>query len=178
MDGKPLATNGCRGNPASAMYFSTSLELQPTSGLILIRSPSASNSGRVARIVALETLTPGDPGVKSFHRLGEGANLADIAAAVRIAHEQKFLRVLLRHGLRLRLGDDDVGQSQTRDEVVAIGERLGEVLAGVDEDHGRRRVDLRHHVQERRGVRAEARHERDAAGIKILDREPQERRWP
>src|SRR5580692_12014008 len=51
MDGKPLATKGCRGNPASAMYFSTSLELQPTSGLILIRSPSASNSGRVARIV-------------------------------------------------------------------------------------------------------------------------------
>ena len=65
---------------------------------------------------------------------------------------------------------------ETRDEVVAIGQRLGEVLAGVDEDDWRRRVDLRHHVQERRGVRAEARHQRDAAGIEILDREPQKRR--
>src|SRR3984957_15038699 len=58
MDGKPLATNGCRGNPASAIYFSTSLELQPTSGLILMRSPSASNSGRVARIVVWKPLRP------------------------------------------------------------------------------------------------------------------------
>ena len=120
-------------------------------------------------------LRAGDPGVKSFHGLGEGTDLADIAAAVRIAHEQKFLRILLRHGLGLRLGHDDVGQSQSGNKVVAIGERLGEVLAGVDEDHGRRRVDLRHHMQERRGVGAEARHERDAAGIEIFDREPQER---
>src|SRR6185437_8500038 len=49
IDGKPLATSGCRGNPASAIYLSTSAALQPTSGLILIRSPSASNSGSVAR---------------------------------------------------------------------------------------------------------------------------------
>jgi hypothetical protein len=49
------------------------------------------------------------------------------------------------------------------------------VLSCVDEDHGCRRVDLRHHVQERGSVCAEARHKRDAAGIEILDREPQKR---
>src|SRR3984957_2453128 len=58
--------------------------------------------GRARR--ALETLTTGDPRIKPFHRLGEGTDFADIAAAVRIAHEQKFLRVLLRHGLSMRLG--------------------------------------------------------------------------
>ena len=90
--------------------------------------------------------------------------------------EQKFLRVFLSERLSIRLGDNDVGKLKSRDEVVAIGERLGEMLAGVDEDHRRRSVDLRHHVQKRRGVRAEARHERDTAGIEILDRKPQKRR--
>src|SRR3984885_5693136 len=127
--------------------------------------------GRTRR--ALKTLTAGDPGVKSFHRLSEWADLTDLAAAVRIAGEQKFLGVFLRRGLGMRLGDNDVGELKTRDEVVAIGERLGEVLAGVDEDDWRRSVDLRHHVQERGGVGAEARHQGDAAGIEILDREPQ-----
>src|SRR3984957_4181737 len=61
--------------------------------------------GRARR--ALETLTARDPGVKPFHRLGEGTDLADIAATVRIAHEQKFLRVLLRHRLCMRLGDNE-----------------------------------------------------------------------
>src|ERR1700677_312857 len=130
--------------------------------------------GRARR--ALKTLTAGDPGVKSFHRLGEWADLTDLAAAVRIAGEQKSLGVFLRRGLGMRLGDNDIGQLKTRDVVVAIGERLGEVLAGVHEDDWRRSVDLRHHVQERGGVGAEARHQRDAAGIEILDREPQKRR--
>src|ERR1700722_9068636 len=43
----------------------------------------------------LETLTAGDPGVKSFHGLGERADLTNIAAAVRITHEQKFLGIFL-----------------------------------------------------------------------------------
>jgi hypothetical protein len=78
----------------------------------------------------------------------------------------------LRHRLSIRLGDDDLGQSQARYEVIAIGERLRKMLPGVDEDHGRRGVDLRHHVQERSRVRAKARHKRDAAWIEILDRQP------
>src|SRR6202020_191557 len=85
--------------------------------------------GRARR--ALKTLTAGDPGVKSLHRLGERADLANLAAAVRIAGEQKSLGVFLRRGLGMRLGDNDVGQLKTRDEVVAIGERLGEVLARI-----------------------------------------------
>src|ERR1700728_2780276 len=70
--------------------------------------------GRARR--ALETLTAGNPGVKSFHRVGEGSHLADLAAAVGIAGEQKLLRVLLRERLGLWLGEDDVGQSETRNE--------------------------------------------------------------
>src|SRR6202453_2943541 len=58
--------------------------------------------GRARR--ALKTLTAGDPGVKSFHRLGEWADLTDLAAAVRIAGEQKSLGVFLRRGLGMRLG--------------------------------------------------------------------------
>src|SRR3984885_5766015 len=70
--------------------------------------------GRARR--ALETLTAGDPGVKPFHRLGEWADLTDLAAAVRIAGEQKSLGVFLRRGLGMRLGDNDIGQLKTRDE--------------------------------------------------------------
>src|SRR5271154_4605813 len=106
--------------------------------------------GRARR--ALETLAAGDPGVKSLHGLRERADLADFAAAIRIAHEQKFLRILLGHRVSMRFGYNDVGELKTRDEVVAIGQRLREVLAGVDEDDWRRSVDLRHHVQERGGV--------------------------
>src|ERR1700678_529318 len=62
--------------------------------------------GRARR--ALKTLTAGDPGVKSFHRLGEWADLANLAAAVRIAHEQNFLRIILRRRFGIRLGDSDV----------------------------------------------------------------------
>src|SRR5580693_4820633 len=57
---------------------------------------------------ALETLPAGDPGVKFLHRLGERPDLANVAAAVRIAGEEELLRVFLRDRLRLRLGDDDV----------------------------------------------------------------------
>src|ERR1700735_1292686 len=80
--------------------------------------------GRARR--ALKTLTAGDPGVKSLHRLGEWADLADLAAAVRVARKQEFLGVLLGHRLDIRLGDNDIGELKTRNEVVAIGERLGE----------------------------------------------------
>src|SRR5271170_1212842 len=58
--------------------------------------------GRARR--ALETLTAGDPGVKPFHSLSERTHLTDLAAAVRVAGEQKFLRVLVRERLRFRLG--------------------------------------------------------------------------
>src|SRR5277367_3828777 len=74
--------------------------------------------GRARR--ALETLTASDPGVKSLHRLSERTDLANLAATVRIAGEQKFLGVLLGHRLDIRLGDNDVGELETRNEVVAI----------------------------------------------------------
>ena len=49
------------------------------------------------------------------------------------------------------------------------------MLAGVDENDRRRLVDLRHHMQERRRVGAKARDERDTAGIKVLDHQPDQR---
>src|ERR1700722_19868175 len=59
--------------------------------------------GRARR--ALETLPAGDPGVKPLDRLGERTHFTNLAAAVGIAHEQKFLLVLLSERLRVRLGD-------------------------------------------------------------------------
>jgi hypothetical protein len=125
---------------------------------------------------ALKALAAGDPGVEAFHCGGQRPNLADLAASVGVARKQPLLRVFLGDGLGLRLGVDHVGQAEQRAEFVAIGERLREMLAGVDEDDWRRLVDARHHVQERGGVGAEARHQGDAAGEKILDRQPDERR--
>ena len=61
------------------------------------------------------------------------------------------------------------------DQLVAIGERLGKMLPGVDEHDRRRLVDLGDHVQQHRGIRAERRDQRDAAGKQVLDREPQQR---
>ena len=125
---------------------------------------------------ALEAFAAGDPRVIAVHRLGKRADLADVAAAVGIAGEQEFLRVLRGQNVGVRGRRDHIRELQGLAERVAIGQRLGEMLAGVDEDHRRRGVDLRDHVQERGGVRAEARNERDAAGIEIFDRQPQERR--
>jgi hypothetical protein len=49
------------------------------------------------------------------------------------------------------LGGDDIGQAEKGAKLVAIGECLGKMLAGVDKDDRRRRIDARYHVQERRG---------------------------
>ena len=96
---------------------------------------------------ALETLSPGDPGVVALHRLGEGTNFSDFAAAVGVAGEQEFLRLLLRDGVGAGSALDHVGQAEGLAKPVAIGERLGKMLAGVDENDRRRLVDLRHHMQ-------------------------------
>ena len=64
---------------------------------------------------------------------------------------------------------------EARDELVAVAQGLLEMLTRVDEQDRRRRVDLRHHVQQHDRVGAEARHQRDAAGKQVLDRQPQQR---
>src|ERR1700735_4857975 len=55
--------------------------------------------GRARR--TLETLAPGDPSVKPFHSLGERPDLTNLAAAVRIGGEQKFLRIFLSERLSI-----------------------------------------------------------------------------
>jgi hypothetical protein len=49
-----------------------------------------------------------------------------------------------------------------RGQPVAVGQRFGEMLAGVEEQHGRCRVDLRHLVQQHRAFRAKAGDDRRA----------------
>ena len=76
---------------------------------------------------------------------------------------------------RFGLGDHEVGQPEAGAELVAVAQRLVEMLAGVDEHDRRRRVDLRDHVQQHDRIGAEARHQRDASGEQVLDRQPQQR---
>src|SRR5260370_9615598 len=124
---------------------------------------------------ALEALAALDPRVVALNRLGERSDLANLATPVRVAGEEKLLRVLARDRLGARLNRGDIGQAKRLAKHVAIGERFREMLAGVDENDRRRRVDARDHVQERGGVGAEARDQGDPAGIEVLDREPQQR---
>ena len=107
----------------------------------MTRSPSASNSGVRARSRLLEALAAGDPGFVGSQRFAERKNLADLTATVGIGSEQEIFRILGAQRFRIRLGGDDVLQAETLDQAVAIGERLREVLPGIDEDHRRLLVD-------------------------------------
>ena len=60
---------------------------------------------------ALKALAPGDPGLIPFQRLGQRQNLADFAAAVGVAGEEKAFRVFGRERRGVRFGDDDVFQA-------------------------------------------------------------------
>jgi len=54
-----------------------------------------------------------------------------------------------------RLDRTHVAQAELSDQRVAIGERLLEQPAGVEEDHGNGRIDVGHHLQKRGGLGTE-----------------------
>ena len=113
IEGKPLATRGWRGRPASSMYFEH-VARAPADQRIDLDPLALRLEQRQARARrALEALAAGYPRVEPFHRLGERADLADLAAAVRIAGEQEFLRVLGRQNVSaFGVGHDHVRELQ------------------------------------------------------------------
>src|SRR5690606_17126135 len=88
-----------------------------------------------------------------------------IARAV-VAHQRPGLRPDHAH----------VDEAQQLDQLLAIRLRLGEQLAGVEEDHRRRGIHGRDHVEEHRALGAERRDQRGAAGERpLLEQRPKQR---
>ncbi len=85
--------------------------------------------------VGLLPADAGDPGIVGLERLLERNDLAQVAAQVRVARVQlgAKLRVLLFH--RRRRGDiDHIDRVHDRDGISGA-DRLGEVVARVEEEH-------------------------------------------
>ena len=80
----------------------------------------------------------------------------------RCRRPEKHVRIVGGEVALVRPERPHILQAQPGDELVAVADRLLEQVARVDEDDGRRGVDARHHVQQHGGIRAEARHKRDA----------------
>ncbi len=64
---------------------------------------------------------------------------------------------------RMRANGPDIRKAEFLLKTVAIAQRLPEKLAGIEKDDGRRRVDLRHHMQKHGGFRPEGRDNGNAA---------------
>jgi len=84
---------------------------------------------------------------------------------VEIAARVEFFQVRL-----FRRRHPDVGQSEIGGERIAVGERLPEMLAGVDEDDRQRGIDAGDHVEEHGGFRAERGDGGDPAREPLADR--------
>jgi len=69
----------------------------------------------------------------------------------------------------------NVAEPEPLDQFVAIGQRLWEQLAGVEEDHRRGAVDAGDQVQEHRRLGAERRDQRDPAGKLAPDHDLEQR---
>src|SRR5688500_14596094 len=93
-------------------------------------------------LLGLEALAAGEPGVELLQRGVERQHLAQVAAAVRLLRPQIARRVFAREVGRARLQRTRVGEAEAVDQDIAIGESLEEVLAGLEEQHRRRLVDL------------------------------------
>ena len=77
---------------------------------------------------------------------------------------QLAARVARRHRRRIGAIARTSVSPQPRRQLVAIGQRLGEVHPGVEEQHRHGAVDLGDQRQQHRRVGAERRHHREAAG--------------
>src|SRR5262245_8756181 len=111
---------------------------------------------------SLVALAAGDPGIELAQCLAERNDLAQMAAAVGLLRPQIALRILARQVGWVGLQRARVGETEAVDQDIAIGEGLEEVLAGLEEQDRRRLIDLRHQMQQDRGLGAEGRDDRDA----------------
>src|SRR3546814_5744094 len=82
----------------------------------------------------LESLASGDGGVEISESVFERLDLANLAATVGVVGPAQPGFVLRRQFLGIGRQRDEI-QPQPRRERVAIGERFGEMLAGIEEEH-------------------------------------------
>src|SRR5262249_25040734 len=116
------------------------IELQPSAVLL--------DHGDVGAQSALETLATVDPGIEGLQRALERLHFTDAAAGVGIVEPELAVGILARQRLLQRLDRTHVAQPELFDQRIAIGQRLLEQPAGVEEDHGDRRIDIGHHLQQ------------------------------
>ena len=110
----------------------------------------------------LERLAPGKARIVTGKRAFERAHLAQIAAAVRIVGPSEAGLVARLQLFQIGVEIDEI-EAEPLCQFVAIGQRFGEVLAGIEEQHRHACIDLRDEMQQRRAFRAEARHHGDIA---------------
>ena len=103
----------------------------------------------------LETLASGDPGVEAGQGTLQRLGLAEGAAAVGVPYGARGIAIQPRGLFGRRSDASDIAEPEMRRQRVAIAQRLGEVAAGVDEEHGRSPVDRGDEVQQDGGFRAE-----------------------
>ena len=97
-------------------------------------------------------------------------DLADLAAGVGVGLVQVAVGIEPFERRLVRRQHAHVGEAEIGDQRVAIGQRLLEMLAGVEEEHRQRAVDAGDHVEQHGRIRAEGRHRRDLAGEMIAHR--------
>ena len=110
----------------------------------------------------LERLAAGYPAVEPGLARGQRLDLADLAAAVGIVGPAQAASSFAASTAGSGVTDRVVAQAEARDQLLAIGQRFGEHLERIDEDHRGRRIGLRDEVQQHRAFGAERRHHRHA----------------
>ena len=105
----------------------------------------------MAARLRLEALAAGDGRGESGHRAAEGHDFAEMAAGIGIAAPQRAFGVVALAVVRMRPDGADIGEAEHVLQPVAIAQRLAEQLAGVEEQHRSRRIDLGHMMEQHHG---------------------------
>jgi hypothetical protein len=114
--------------------------------------------------LTLVAFAPGNPSVEAFERAPQRQHLAEMATGIGAVPPERPVRVLGEQRRPVGRDGADILEAQFAGELVAVVEGFLEVLAGIEEDHRHRRVDLRHQRQEHGGLGAEGGDDGDAAG--------------
>ena len=129
-------------------------------GLNFSLTPSASTTGICGAQTALEAFAPVDPAVKRRERPLQRFHFTNPATRIGIGEPQFTICILAAQRLFLRRDRANVAQAQSCDQRIAMGERLLKQPAGVEKDHGDRRIDIGHDLEQCRGFDAEGRNQR------------------
>jgi hypothetical protein len=108
-----------------------------------------------AALLSLVALAARHPAAEALHGEIERLGLADMAAGIGVGLPQVPARIEARDVLGIGRERGDIAEPQVPLQRLDVLERLGKMLARFEEVDRQRRIDLRHHVQQHRGVRAE-----------------------